>query len=416
MELFQRCGRYTLMRKIANGGMAEVFLARQEGPQGFAKDVAVKRLLSDGTSDPAASRALVDEAKALVRIRHQNIVEIYELGEEGGQVFIAMEYVHGVDLSRILSDVLRMRVELSREHVLHIVTQMLEGLDFAHRAVCAEGTPLHIVHRDVSPPNVLCSFSGAVKVADFGVAKGMHRAHQTTTCTIKGKYAYMAPEQLRGGPVDARVDVAACGIILFELLSRRRLFEGTSDADVIEAVKNWKIPHERIADQPRDLRRICTRALERQPAGRYPSAAAFRADLNRYVLASNASILPSELGAWLMQHYYDDGCVVRTNEDCKNREACAHGGTRAISAEVSFARRRWSFSMGAALRRIVAVLALSAVCGALPAVVPSRLTVRIVDASIHAPRETTAAALPAEEDDANLHKRRSVTPVVHTMP
>ncbi len=184
----------------------------------------------------------VDEAKIAVALTHGNIVPIYELGQINGIYFIAMEYVQGQDLSEILEKARALGNPFSPEHAAYITIEICKGLDYAHRRTDAEGRPLRVIHRDISPPNILVSMDGEVKITDFGIAKAAHKLGCTEAGVVKGTFGYMSPEQVRGLPLDHRTDIFSAGILLHEMLTGRRLFTGDNDVDAIDRVKEAKIP------------------------------------------------------------------------------------------------------------------------------------------------------------------------------
>lgn len=306
MQLPYRIGRYTLLSKIANGGMAEIYLGRYDGAQGFSKPVAIKRILPSPNKDAQFTSALIDEAKALVQLPHQNIVQVYELGEDGDHLFISMEYVNGVDVGRILNALIKRGEAVSEKLALYVIAQVLQGLAFVHGVAGSDGEPLGLIHRDISPQNILCSWNGGVKIADFGIAKGGHRTAHTVVNQIKGKYAYMSPEQASGQQVDQRIDLYATGIILFELLSGKRLYEGTSDLEVIEMVKSSRIPLELITHVSPELRQICAIALSHDPEDRYQSAAEFLTKVNQCAVSTGQIAYAGEFGEYLRNLFPDD--------------------------------------------------------------------------------------------------------------
>jgi len=313
MELPYSFGRYTLIKKIANGGMAEVYVARYRGEEDFSKTVAIKRILPESTGDHRFTSMLIDEAKALVHLQHQNIVQVYELGREGDHLFISMEYVRGIDLKRLLLGVMRKEIKLPLKYILFIILQILQGLDFAHRVKGENGEPLNIVHRDVSPSNILCSWSGEVKVADFGIAKGNHRTHSTIAHQLKGKYSYMSPEQAAGQLVDKRTDIYAAGIVMFELLSGTRLYEDKDDLKVIQKVRRSRIPISKLGGISHELKEICCTALARDSEVRFQNAADFLTSLNGYAIEKGEITSGIEFGEYLkgiypseVKEYYDE--------------------------------------------------------------------------------------------------------------
>ncbi|MFA5810974.1 MAG: serine/threonine-protein kinase [bacterium] len=281
MNLPCRFGRYTLVEKVANGGTAEVFRAVLLSDSGFSKTLAVKKLLPSWGENDELRSMLVDEANVLCLLAHQSIVQVHELGSEEGVPFIAMEYVDGIDCGRFLTHIVREGRPMAPQHALYIASQVLTALEFAHRCTDESGRPLGIVHRDVSPSNILISWNGEVKVTDFGIAKGSHRSRFTTTGQIRGKYAYMAPEQARGERIDARADLFACGIVLYELLLARRFFEAETDVELLQKVAGARIELAGIERLPAELRAIIMLALSADPTTRYQSAAEMLTDVRR---------------------------------------------------------------------------------------------------------------------------------------
>ena len=235
-------GKYLLVERIGVGGMAEVFKAKIFGAEGFERLVAIKRILPHLVEDDDFVKMFIDEAKIAVRLQHPNIVTIHDLGKAEGTLYIAMEFVAGKDL-RALYDYEKERAGRTPIGIAcHVVMKMCEALHHAHFATGPRGEPLQVIHRDVSPQNVLLGFDGEVKVADFGLAKARGRMVQTQAGVVKGKLAYMSPEQLRGEEIDHRVDVFGLGIVLFELLSGERLFLGPSDMETLRRVYEAKVP------------------------------------------------------------------------------------------------------------------------------------------------------------------------------
>ncbi|MCB9591808.1 MAG: protein kinase [Sandaracinaceae bacterium] len=280
-----RFGKYELLERIGIGGMAEVFKAKIYGAEGFERLIAIKRILPNLTEDDDFVKMFVDEAKIAVRLNHPNIVGIDDLGKAEGTLFIAMEYVQGKDL-RAIYDIENSRgTQTPIGIAVHIVMKMCEALHHAHFATGPRGEPMHVIHRDVSPQNVLLSFDGEVKVADFGLAKARGRMVQTQAGVVKGKLAYMSPEQLRGDEIDHRVDVFGLGIVLFELLTGVRLFLGPSDMDTLRRVYEAKVPG-MIALNPEihpELEAITKKALAKDRDERYQTALALFEDLQAHV-------------------------------------------------------------------------------------------------------------------------------------
>ena len=277
----QQFGKYVLTERIGAGGMAEIFRATAFGVEGFTKQVCIKRILPTLTSDETFIRMFVDEAKIAVNLHHANIVQVFDLGRIGEHYFIAMELVAGRDLLAIINRCRKLRRRLPAPLVLQIIAEVCRGLDYAHRCK-VEGRPAGIIHRDVSPSNILVSWEGDVKVADFGIAKAAHKEQKTATGTLKGKYGYMSPEQVQGQPIDHRSDIFAAGVLLWESLVARRLFKGETDLETLEMVRAARVPQ--LPSQlnkaiPQRVDGIVKRALALHPQDRYQTAAEMAGDL-----------------------------------------------------------------------------------------------------------------------------------------
>ncbi|MGH7269786.1 MAG: serine/threonine-protein kinase, partial [Polyangiaceae bacterium] len=310
-------GRYALFDFIGKGGMAEIYLALQKTELGPSRRCVVKQIRPDLASDPMFSEMLVHEAKLAARLNHANVVQVLDLGREGERLFIAMEYVEGFDLNDLLRRCSRGKVPLPLELGVHVVREALKGLDYAHRRLDDEGTPLGIVHRDVSPSNLLISFDGEVKVCDFGIARANDviatiadgsAAHELGEA-IKGKAGYMSPEHARGEAIDARADVFAAGIVLWELASGRRMYRtGEGKESLIEQARRGDTPEleRRGLPEEDDLRRIIAKALHRDRDARYPSAAAMERDIGDYAIAAKLMPSPLRLGEWLKRTFGED--------------------------------------------------------------------------------------------------------------
>lgn len=260
-------GKYTLLDRIGSGGMAEIFRAKMYGAHGFEKELAIKKILPHLTDDKEFVEMFIDEAKIMVGLVHGNIVQVYDLGEIEGQYFIGMEFVQGKDLLDVLARCAEQQLKLPLKLSLFILAEALKGLDYAHKATDPYGRALGLIHRDVSPSNVLISYAGDVKIGDFGVAKATTQRTMTEAGTLKGKVGYMSPEQVRGDSIDHRSDLFSVGIMMFEILNMRRLFIGGSDLDIMLRVRDIDIDREmqQCIPLPVDLKKILTRALSRLP-------------------------------------------------------------------------------------------------------------------------------------------------------
>ena len=270
----QPFGKYLLTERIGAGGMAEIFRATAFGVEGFTKEICIKRILPTLTADDIFIRMFVSEAKIAVTLHHANIVQVFDLGRIGEHYFIAMELVRGRDLLEIINRCRSNRRRMPVPVALYILAQVCKGLEYAHR-VKQESRPIGIIHRDVSPSNILVSWEGDVKVADFGIAKAAHKDEKTATGTLKGKYGYMSPEQVCGDPVDHRSDIFAAGILLYESLVAKRLFKGETDLDTLEKVRSARVSALPSAENKKvtpEVDRIVMKALALDPADRYQTA------------------------------------------------------------------------------------------------------------------------------------------------
>lgn len=278
-------GRYELLRKIAAGGMGQVLLARK-GAEGFEKLVVIKRILPHLVEDEEFFTMFIDEAKITMRLDHPNIARINEFGVENGVHFIEMEYVSGEDVRRLDKRARLANTPMPLGVIIRIIADAAAGLDFAHKAKDSKGVPLNLVHRDVSPQNVLVGFDGAVKLIDFGVAKAAGRAQHTATGILKGKFPYMSPEQADGQEMDGRSDVFALGVVLWELLTGKRLFKGENDLMTQRLVKACQVPPPSEVEPtvPKALDAVVLKALAKDPKDRYADAAGFRMALEDFAL------------------------------------------------------------------------------------------------------------------------------------
>lgn len=276
----ERFGKYLLVGEIAVGGMAEVFLAVHKGLEGFIKVVVIKRVLPHLSNNPEFVRMFCDEARLAARIEHPNIVRIYEFGEVNGQYYTAMEYLPGEDLFKALNNLSVSRQLMPLHIAVGIGVQLCNGLHFAHQFTDTAGKPLALVHRDINPANIIITYGGEVKIIDFGVAKTNANV-QTLNGVIKGKVAYMPPEQVLGREVDQRADIFSAGVVLWEVLTGRPLFLRSNEAATLYAIMNAPIapPSKLRADVPPELDKIVLRALARSPGDRYDSAEEMAADL-----------------------------------------------------------------------------------------------------------------------------------------
>lgn len=298
-------GRFTLTHHVGRGGMADIYLAQMPTAFGGERLVVIKEILPDFAGDARFAEMLVSEAKLAANLNHQNIVKTEDLGRVDDRLYIAMEYVEGLDLRELLRRCAKERVALPIEFSLHMVIQILQGLDYAHRFGKRSNPTGGVVHRDVSPSNILLSFEGEVKVCDFGIARANDLSEELPEETIQGKAGYMSPEHALGQPVDARADVFAVGIVLWEMLSGRKLYVAGSGASLLERARKAEIPALQSRSWPDEgsLFGIVEKALQKDPSARFPSAAAMRDSLEAYVAEAKLRKSPLELGRWLQHNF-----------------------------------------------------------------------------------------------------------------
>ncbi|WP_049872415.1 serine/threonine protein kinase [Myxococcus hansupus] len=299
-------GKYELLRKIASGGMGQVFLAREHGT-GFERLVVLKLILPHLAEDDEFLSMFLDEAGLVARLTHPNLITILDLTEIEGRHCLAMEYVQGDDVRRLDKTSRTQGKPLPVGLVLRIIADAAAGLDYAHQARDAQGKPLRLVHRDVSPQNILVGFDGGVKVIDFGVAKAATSSQNTATGVLKGKYPYMSPEQANGLSIDARSDLFALGVVMWELLTGKRLFKGESDMMTLRLVKDCQVPRPSQLNPrlPPGLDEVVLKALSPSPDQRYPDCGSFRLALEDYALNLRLPSSSAHLAAYLRELYAD---------------------------------------------------------------------------------------------------------------
>ena len=293
-------GRYTLLERLAVGGMAEVFRAKISSSHGFQKILVVKRILPHLAADPGFVAMFIDEAKLTAQLTHPKIVQILDFGEVNGQYFTALEFIDGFDALGLLRIAAQKRTRIPTQLAVFIVDEILEALDYAHNARDMEGKPMQIVHRDISPSNIFISKRGDVKLGDFGIAHAKRRESKTQAGTLKGKYGYMSPEQVVGRPVDNRSDLFAVGVVLAELLTGRRLFSAPADLDVLLKVRDVHLDRlDKYGKEiPPALDRIVRRALKKDPAERPQTASELHEELEDYLFAAGQRVGPNDLRAF----------------------------------------------------------------------------------------------------------------------
>ena len=301
-------GRYKIVRRVANGGMAEIFLATQLGREGFQKPVILKRIHSTIYADPQFRNMFIDEAHISMTLSHSNIVQVLDLGVSAGRYFLVLELVDGWDLGRVLQRASAAGTRLPREMGLYITAEVCRALAYAHSKSDGE-RPLGIVHRDVSTHNILLSDQGEVKLTDFGIAKAMNKREHTGTGVVKGKVAFMSPEQAMGKPIDARSDLFSLGTILYLLMTRARPFEGPTDLETLLRVQkgDFTPPQATAPDLEPEVAGIIARAMQFDAAQRYQSADEMLADLENVLRTVFRPIGQTEIKRWLAELAAHDG-------------------------------------------------------------------------------------------------------------
>lgn len=285
--------RYRVLKRLASGGMAEVFVAENAGIEGFKKQVAIKRVLPQLSKNEQFIAMFLDEARLSAHLSHSNVVSVFDIGVGDDAYFIVMEYVDGADLKTVVEHHRKLGRTMPVEIASFITAKMCQGLAYAHELE-ADGKHLQIIHRDITPANVLITRYGEVKIVDFGLAKASSQLAESDAGVIKGKFGYLAPETVREQPVDQRVDIFALGIILWEMLAGRRLFLGETDFATVRLVRDAVIPKLQI---PAELDRILTRALSRESAARYGSARDLGRDLTRFLFHYGRPVSEDDVGA-----------------------------------------------------------------------------------------------------------------------
>jgi serine/threonine protein kinase len=302
-------GRYEITERIAQGGMAEIYKARSLGADGFSKTVVIKRILPEYTQDTEFVGMFVHEAKLATCLDHPNIVQVFDLGKVKDEYFIAMEYVDGPNLHAAAVRAFKMNYRpFPLRECLYVLAEACKGLDYAHRKTGSDGAALGIIHRDISPPNILLSFDGTVKVADFGVAKARDQAVRTRTGVLKGKFGYMSPEQASGLPIDRRSDVFSLGVVMWELLAGKRLFKGPTPLQTVERVVKCEVPplSTYTADMPPEVDAIVQRALARELPQRYQDCGELGEAISEYLFAASLKVSARDLSNFLRHMFLDE--------------------------------------------------------------------------------------------------------------
>jgi len=301
----KKLGRYEIVKHLGQGGMAEVLLARTVGFEGFERHVVLKRIRAEAAHDERYVSMFLDEARIAASLHHHNIVQVTDMGQEAGEYFFTMEYVHGEDTRALLGHLSRGDEMMPLEHVIGVVCAAAAGLHHAHEQRGPDRAPLGIVHRDVSPANILIGYDGGVKVADFGIAKTRHGRSETQTGTLKGKVAYMSPEQCVGEAMDRRSDVFSLGIVLYELCTVRRLFKGENDFLTMTAIVLGYVPppSQYRTDLPPEIETVILKALAARPEDRYQTAQEMRLDLEAAATTIGLTIVNTALADYMKRTF-----------------------------------------------------------------------------------------------------------------
>jgi|HubBroStandDraft_1064217.scaffolds.fasta_scaffold04206_9 serine/threonine protein kinase len=321
-------GKYHLVAELARGGMGNVYLATTHGPAGFHKVVVLKELKPEFCQDEAYVTMFLDEARLAARLTHPNIVQTNEVGSEGGRHYMVMEFLDGRSLYRLVRHFANGSSLFPIGAHLRVIAEALLGLDYAHELHGFDGAPMGIVHRDVSPLNVVVTFDGQTKILDFGIAKAVDSSFETSAGILKGRVAYMAPEQARGARVDRRADIYAAGVMIWEAAARRRLWPEMSEVEVLTHVLGRGAPSLRsvVPAAPAALDAICDRAMAGNPADRYPTAAALFQDLDAHIARRGDAMTMRAIGSLLSQTFKEER--QKTSQAIEETLLRVQGGSR----------------------------------------------------------------------------------------
>src|ERR1700742_4735783 len=295
-----RLGRYEVLKHLASGGMADVLLGRTDGIEGFERHVVLKRIRPEHAQDLRFIRMFLDEARLAANLHHQHIVQVHDIGESAGEYFIAMEYLHAEEVRTILLTASRSRQHVPLGYGMAIVSAAAAGLHYAHERRGPDKQPLGIVHRDVSPSNILVGYDGSIKIVDFGIAKASAR-QESRTGSLKGKVSYMSPEQCKSAEIDRRSDVYSLGVVLYELATTSRLFKGTNDYLVMDQIVNGRVPLPQLRrpDLPNELSSIIMKAIAPDPERRYFTADELRVALDQFAAKAGLTTSAPSIAAFL---------------------------------------------------------------------------------------------------------------------
>ncbi|HKX13463.1 MAG TPA: PEGA domain-containing protein [bacterium] len=331
-------GKYFLIEKLATGGMAEIYKAKTFGVDGFEKILAIKRILPHCAVDKEFISMLVDEAKLSVLLSHTNIVQVYDLGKVGDDYFISMEFINGINLREVLNRAKEIDERFSEEIVVYILSETCKGLDYAHSKKDNESKPLNIVHRDISPQNILLSFEGEVKIVDFGIAKAAMNISHTMAGILKGKISYMSPEQALGKPIDRKTDIFSTGLILYELLTGEKLFTGETQFEVLKKIRTTRLNENSFPETiPIGLRKILAKALAYSVKERYDNAGDMQIDLTRYLYSTYIDFTPRKLSS-LMRKLFAQEIQIKSGE-IKADDVAIDSKTRSVMIDALAAQQ-----------------------------------------------------------------------------
>jgi serine/threonine protein kinase len=358
-----RLGEYEIVRRLRSGGMATLFLGRRHGAAGVTRHVAIKVIHPHLAEDELIVKMFIDEARISSHISHSNVVYLEKFGEQNGVYYIVMEYVEGCSLEQLLKVLVRRGEELSPEAAVHVALEVAAGLHAAHETTDEGGAALGIVHRDVSPSNVLLARDGRIKVIDFGIAKARNRLGQTRSgASLKGKLRYMSPEQARGQEIDRRTDVYALGIVLWEVLTRRPLFRAGDDLELLDIVRDPKIPPPSTVNPKVSaaIDAIVLRATAKDRAHRQATAQELRQELMRAVPGA-VSIPPETFGQLVMTARTELGIVTNDPEDEKATTPATPVSKRPVEGSDSSVRARGELEAARRPRRARTALAIGGI-------------------------------------------------------
>ncbi len=297
----RRVGKYEVVSRLAMGGMAEIYLARATGIEGFEKHVVLKRILPQFAENETFVRLFLNEARIAATLDHPNIGSVYDIGQTDGAYFFTMEYLHGEDTGHILTELAKRSARIPLEHALAIIVGVASGLHFAHDKRGMDGQPMGIIHRDISPSNVVVTYDGGVKLVDFGIAKVTAHAEFTGTGALKGKIAYMSPEQCAAQPLDRRSDIFSLGVLLYEITTQTRLFKGETEVATLNNVREARVPppSSRLRGYPPELETIVNKALARLPKDRYATGRELQLAIESFAQKNGLSLSNAQLGEWM---------------------------------------------------------------------------------------------------------------------